>query len=78
MDKEMKLMEFKAKKLAGNKVKITMRKAPALGMEFSPFSVDVLLNSVSKGFLNVKKQTGMDYNIPIKDAYFVVEDIVLC
>lgn len=75
MDKEMKLMEMKAKKLVGNKVNLTLRKKPSLGMEFNSFSMIAFLDSVNRCILNITKETGMSYSIPLKDDYFVVENI---
>lgn len=78
MDKEVKLLEKKAKKLVGKQVKITRRKLPDKfleGLSFSSHSFSVELKDVKHCLLFLKKPSGMVSTMEIKDNYFVVENI---
>ena len=78
MDKEVKILEKKAKQLAGKKVKITRRKIPGAfleGLYFSPHIFFATLESVKHCTLFFKKESGMVSSVDIKDKYFVVENI---
>ena len=78
MDKEVKILEKKAKQLAGKKVKITRRKIPGAfleGLHFSPHIFVARLEATKHCVLFLKKPSGMVLTMDIKDKYFVVEDI---
>jgi len=72
-----RIIEYKAKQLIGEKVKITCKKHPLPfpGFHLSPYSFLATLEGVEKNTLKIRKETGMQYAIKIKDEYMMVEEI---
>lgn len=72
-----RIIEHKARKLIGEKVRITCKRHPQPfpGFNFMPYSFTATLEAVERNSLQIKKDTGMTYHIRIKDEYMMVEEI---
>jgi hypothetical protein len=72
-----RIIEHKAKKLIGEKVRITCKKTtqPYPNFHLSPYTFQATLEGVERNTLKIRKDTGMTFTIKIKDEYMMVEDI---
>jgi hypothetical protein len=63
--------------LIGKKVKITMKRTgtPFPGMDIRPYSFNATLEHMEGNTIKIKKETGMTFQLNLKDQYMTVLDI---